>query len=61
MTRLPDHCVNLIIEYYKEFEMVRKKEQDTYLFNRIYGKCLTLTTDFLVKSGLKLCLVLDNM
>lgn len=53
VTRLPDHCVNLIIEYYKEFEMVRKKEQDTYLFNQIYGKCLTLTADFLVKSAQK--------
>lgn len=57
---LPAHCVERIIEYNIEFERLRKQREQESVFARLYGKCLTATTDFLVRSALKLSLALTS-
>ena len=58
--KLPQVCVERIIGFYEDLEEIRKKEREDSFFVKNYGKCLSLATDFLIKSGLTLCLAIDD-
>lgn len=51
---LPEHCVEMIVDFYKAFEEARKREEQNSLFSKTYGWCLSNVTNLLLRTGMAL-------